>query len=57
MFVHIDLMSKFDKDIDLKLSISNHSYKTLTHLINQYKVDVNCIQENNYVCALVYILI
>ena len=54
----LELMSKFDEDLLQRAETFNMNsfiQKIKTHYINQS--EVNCIQENCYVCALVYILI
>ena len=51
-------MSKFDEDLLQRAETFNMNsfvQNTETHFINQY--EVNCIQENCYVCELIYILI
>ena len=54
----LELMSKFNEDLLQRAETFNMKsfiQKIKTHFINQ--CEVNCIQENCYVCALVYILI
>ena len=50
----LELMSRFDEELLQRaenFNIKSFILKFKTHFINQY--EINCIQENCYVCALV----